>query len=183
MRYRKSLLVWMLVLMVPASAVSVATAQKPAGWKIEGDYSPFWSNQAAARRLRHAADYSRGLSAYAKATKKVAPDAAKSEADELGHNLEAAKKEFARIREAADDKEIRALLDSIDQHLTKASEQYKKLHVECHGDCHAGAIMACCSTITEELEKAMAEHKKLIQTFAPQKPADQKAKPEKKSGK
>ncbi len=186
MRYPRTLMMSVLAAMLVIAttfAPSVATAQKSAGWKIQGDYSPFWSNQSAGRRLRHAADYSRGLNAYADNAKTIAPDAAKSEAAELGRNLEAAKKEFARIRDAADDKEILATLDAIDQHLVKASEHYKQLHAECHGDCKPDQIMTCCGTITEELERAMTEHKKLLQTFAPQKPSDRKPEPAKKSDK
>jgi hypothetical protein len=186
MRYSRKLMMSLLVAMIVSAATfapSVVLAQKSAGWKIKGDYSPFWSNQSAARRLRHAADYSRGLNVYADNAKRVVPDAAKSEADELGHNLAAAQKEFAQIREAADDKEILALLDAIDQHLAKASEHYKQLHSECHGECKPSEIMMCCGTITQELEKAMAEHKKLMQTFAPQKPTGDKVEPAKTTDK
>tara|TARA_R110002124_G_scaffold223994_1_gene389449 strand:- start:32 stop:589 length:558 start_codon:yes stop_codon:yes gene_type:complete len=122
------------------------------------------SNQRASRSMSHARDYSRDLYYYARDAHIIDPKIAKSESTELGRNIEATKKELATIRkEYAGDKEVLASLKLIEDHLKNATTQHKTLHTECQMDTFDGnAGMKCCSDITKELEKAMAEHAALM---------------------
>lgn len=124
----------------------------------------FWSNQRAARNLRHARDYSRGFYVYSRDAHHVQPGIAKSESTELGRNIESAKKELGIVREQySEDKEVLDSLAVIEEHLRKASDQHKTLHAACQKDeINPMVGMECCNVITQELEKAMAEHAALM---------------------
>ena len=118
----------------------------------------------SSRNMSHARDYSRDLYYYTRDAQTIDPELARSESTELGRNIDATKKELATIRkEYAGDKEVLASLKVIEDHLTNATAQHKKLHAECQMDTFGRtAGMKCCSDITKELEKAMAEHAALM---------------------
>lgn len=118
----------------------------------------------ASRNMSYARDYSRDLYYYTRDAHTIDPEIATSESTELGRNIDATKKELATIRkEYAGDKEVLTSLKIIEDHLTNAAAQQKTLHAECQRDTFDGtAGMTCCSDITKELEKAMAEHAALL---------------------
>lgn len=118
----------------------------------------------SSRNMSHARDYSRDLYYYTRDAQTIDPELARSESTELGRNIDATKKELATIRkEYAGDKEVLASLKVIEDHLTNATAQHKTLHTECQMDTiDRTAGMKCCSDITKELEKAMAEHAALM---------------------
>ncbi|WP_278470007.1 hypothetical protein [Gimesia maris] len=118
----------------------------------------------SSRNMNHARDYSRDLYYYTRDAQTIDPELARSESTELARNIDATKKELATIRkEYAGDKEVLASLKVIEDHLTNATAQHKTLHAECQMDTFdRTAGMKCCSDITKELEKAMAEHAALM---------------------
>ncbi len=164
MYYERKMLVSLCVViaaMVAISSPSTVLAQRDAGAKARGEFGKgFWSNQRASRKMRHARDYSRGFYRYSRDARTIQPSVAKSESDELGRNIDATRKELATVREEyAADKEVLAGLKVIEDHLAKATAQYKTLHAECQKGTVDGIVgMKCCNVITKELEKAMAEH-------------------------
>jgi hypothetical protein len=153
-----------MALMLAVAVPSPAMAQRDAGAKARGDFSPFWSNQRASRSMRHARDYSDGLYRYSRESKTVAPEVAKSESEELGRQIANAKKHVADVRkEVGDDKKAATALDSIQKHLDTAAASHAMLHEECCKATVNGQVCSdCCSDITKELEKAMAEHDALV---------------------
>lgn len=118
----------------------------------------------ASRNMSHARDYSRDLYYYTRDAQTIDPELVRSESRELGRNIDATKKELATIRkEYTADKEVLASLKVIEDHLTNAAAQHKTLHAQCQMDTFDGtAGMKCCSDITTELEKAIAEHAALL---------------------
>ena len=151
-------------LLLGAGLPSHAFAQRDAGAKARGDFSPFWSSQRASRSMRHARDYSEGLYRYSRESKTVKPEVAKSEAEELGRQIANAQKHVGDVRtQIGDDKKAAAAVDSIQKHLDSAAASHAKLHAECCKDVVDGQVCSeCCSDVTKELEKAMAEHDALM---------------------
>jgi len=124
----------------------------------------FWANQRASRSLRHARDYSRDIYRYSRQAEIISPQVARAEVQNLGRNINLAKKEIAVVRNGFEgNKEVISALAAIDKHIAKAAETHKKLHEECAKDAPDGHMCAsCCSDITKELDKALAEHAALI---------------------
>ena len=92
----------------------------------------FWASQRASRSLRHARDYSRDLYRYSRQAVVVSPQVAKAESENLGRNINLAKKEVAAVRkEFEGNKEVISALAAIDKHIAKAAETHKNLHEEC----------------------------------------------------
>ncbi len=150
---------------VLAAGAKPAFSQRDAGAKIRGDSGVgFWSNQRAARSMRHARDYSRDLYDYSRDARAIQPEVAKSDSANLGRNIESAKNELTHVRkEQAGDKDVLAALAIIEEHLAKATEHHKTLHAACQKDTVDAAVgMECCNVITVELEKALAEHGALM---------------------
>ena len=118
----------------------------------------------ASRNMSHARDYSRDLYYYTRDAQTIDPELVKSESTELGRNIDATKKELAKLRkEYAGEKEVLASLKVIEDHLANAAAQHKTLHAQCQMDTYdETAGMKCCSDITNELEKAIAEHAALM---------------------
>lgn len=130
----------------------------------------FWANQRTSRNIRHARDYSSGLYMYSRRARAVDPAVAKSESENLGRNIECAKKELTVVQQIAkmsDDKETLKTIDTINKHLANAAETHKALHEECCRESPDGTVASdCCSDITKELEKAMAEHDALMRKLS-----------------
>lgn len=118
----------------------------------------------ASRNMNHARDYSRDLYYYTRDAQTIDPELVKSESKELGRNIDGTKKELDIIRkEYATDKEVLASLKVIEDHLMNAAAQHKTLHAQCQMDNFDGTTgMKCCSEITTELEKAIAEQAALM---------------------
>lgn len=154
-----------LVMIVALTATDVSTADAQSIPKGKPHYG--WRNERAARDMRHARDYSRDLYLYSRNTETVDPEIAKSESKTLGQNIAAAQKEIAGVRkEAGDNKETLQAVESIEKHLGNAAAMHKTLHEACNMTSVDGKASAhCCSVITKELEKAMAEHSALIRSI------------------
>lgn len=154
-----------LAIIVAFTATDVSTASAQTYPKGKPHYG--WRNERAARDMRHASDYSRDLYQYSRSVDTVDPEVAKSEAKALGDNIVAAQKELAGVRkEAGDDKETLQAVESIEKHLGNAAAMHKTLHEACNMTSVDGKASAhCCSVITKELEKAMAEHSALIRNI------------------
>lgn len=129
--------------------------------------SSSWTHQRAARSVRHARDYSRDIYRYSRNAGHINPAVAKAESEELGHNITKAQQHLATARkEAGNDPDTVAALESIEKHLSSAAEQHKALHEECCKPSVDGAVsMSCCSSITLDLEKAQAEHNALLRSL------------------
>lgn len=135
----------------------------------------FWANQRASRSLQHAQTYSRDLYNYSRGATLVVPEVAKAESESIGQILETAKREFATVRAALDgNKEALVALDGIGKHLNKAAETHRSLHEECCKDSpDSHKCAGCCSDITKELDKAVAEHDALMRTLQGQVKTDE----------
>ncbi len=118
-----------------------------------GKYSTWWPRQRASRSMRHARDYSRDLYYYSRDAATIKPEVAKSESEQLGKNIEAAKKELATVRkQAGSDKDTLDALQVIEKHLASAAETHKTLHAECRKESvDVGVCANCCNQITKEL--------------------------------
>lgn len=151
------------VVVLSVLAANHLTAAPPANRKAAGDYStPFWGNSAG-RSIRHARDYSGGYRRYARQAPSVNQRIAQHEADGVGHNINAAKAQYAELRKATSDKETLASLDAIEKHLAEAVKAHAQMDEMCKMEMVDGAgTMKCCDDIDAALEKALAEHEKLM---------------------
>ena len=142
---------------------SSAMAQTPWRRNIYDRYNHFRSQ----RSLRHARDYSSDLHNYSRDVKKIQPEVAKAESTKLGENIATAQHDLDALRKsAAGDAKALAALDVVQEHLKKAAETHKTLHAECSKDVVDGGVCThCCSEITKELEKAMAENAALMRNL------------------
>jgi hypothetical protein len=160
-RKRLHTLVAVIVTALLASEVSAAPSL--------GISKPYYgsSNQRTSRSVRHARSYSRGIYEYSRDADKIDPAVAKSESEELGHNIAKAQKDLAAAKkEAGDDAKTLATLKAVEQHLTAAAEHHKMLHEECCKNEVEGSIcMKHCSQILLELDKAQAEQDALIRSM------------------
>lgn len=151
----------MLAILVLASGSSAAPSL--------GISKPYYgsSNQRTSRSIRHARSYSRGIYEYSRDADKIDPAVAKSESEELGHNITKAQKELATSRaEAGNDVKTLAALKSIEQHLAAAAQHHQMLHEECCKSSVDGMVcMDCCNNILLELDKAQAEQDALIRSI------------------
>lgn len=154
-------LVAVIVTAVLASEISAAPSL--------GISKPYYgsSNQRTSRSVRHARSYSRGVYQYSRDADQIDPAVAKSESEELGHNITKAQKDLATARqEAGNDAKTLAALKTVDQHLTAAAEHHKMLHEECCKDEVEGSVcMEHCNQILLELDKAQAEQDALIRSM------------------
>lgn len=151
------------ILMLSVLAANHLTAAPPVNRKAAGDYStPFWGNSAG-RSIRHARDYSSGYRRYARQAPSVNQRIAQHEADGVGHNITAAKTQYAEIRKVSSDKETLAALDAIEKNLADAMKAHAQMDEMCKMEMVDGAgTMKCCDDIDAALEKALAEHEKLM---------------------
>lgn len=145
-------------------ALDFTTAAEPIGTaKARGDYSnKFWGSSGG-RSVRHARDYSRGYREYARQTPTIAPPLAQHEAAGVAHNITAAQKQYAEMKKTTTDPEAVKSIDAIQKHLTAAATAHGKLHELCHKEAIDGdSSMKCCDDIDAQLDKALAEHDKLM---------------------
>ena len=158
-------LVSMALMMFSMLAMETVTAAPAVGTaKARGDYSnKIFQAQSAGRSVRHARDYSQGYRSYAHQVPNVMPQCARQEAAGVGHNIMAAQKQFAEVRKESTDKETLASLTLIDQQLVAASKAHEQMHEMCKMETIDGmSTMKCCADIDAALEKAIAEHEKMM---------------------
>jgi len=158
-------LVSMALMMFSMLAMETVTAAPAVGTaKARGDYSNnSFQAQSAGRSLRHARDYSQGYRSYARQVPNVMPQYARQEADGVGQNIVAAQKQFAEVRKETTDKDMLASLALIDQQLVAAKKAHEQMHEMCKMETIDGmSTMKCCEDIDAALEKAIAEHEKMM---------------------
>lgn len=142
----------------------------------------FFETQRSSRGINHARDYARDIyqyssprpvyqynqgvpvTQYSTAPAVVSAPVMKSESQRLEQTIVVAKQNVAALQEKC--KNSPSKLESvktIDQHLTKAAELQKDLHMECCKETVDGMVCAmCASKIVKELDKAAAEHEALV---------------------
>jgi hypothetical protein len=164
----KSTWFYLLIAALALSTSQSTFAQRGAQSKTRGEYDFY--GKAANRSMRGAREYSHSYRSYAKSptVKKVAPKVAKETTDSIGEYIVKAKRHMAWMRkQAANDKETLAALDSIDKHLADAEKAHAAMCVACMKDnVDANESMRCCNAIDESLAKAIAEHDKLMKRVA-----------------
>jgi hypothetical protein len=150
-------------------AIDVATAAPAVGTaKARGDYSnKFFQAQSAGRSVRHARDYSQGYRSYGRQVPNVMPQYARQEEAGVGQNITTAQKQYTEMRRATTDTQVLASLDTIDKHLAEAVKAHKLMHEMCTMETIDGvSTMKCCDDIDAALEKAIAEHEKMMKRLA-----------------
>jgi hypothetical protein len=164
----KSKWFYMLIAALALSMSQSTFAQRDAQSKTRGEYDFY--GKAANRSMRGAREYSQSYRSYAKSptVKKVDPQVAKETTDSIGEYIVKAKRHMAWMRkQAADDKETLAALDSIDKHLADAEKAHADMCAACMKDhVDSDESMRCCNVIDESLAKAIAEHDKLMKHVA-----------------
>jgi hypothetical protein len=134
-----------------------------AGRKMSGSvYRP----HSASTYQRHARSHARVLNHYGRRHEAVPKDTAKEHVAEIRRNLNAAKKEVAKLekdKQLKDNKQIQEQVAKVQQHHAKASEICDTLEQACaqQGDTDSVVICECCTGIYQELEAAETEHDKL----------------------
>lgn len=143
-------------------------AQRDAGSKIRGDaYGAAFSTWSGGAYQRNAYHHARVLQQATSSGKPVPKAVATEQTDAIRHNLEAAKKHFAALRDKVkDDPTAIKLLDSIDQHHKKAIEMCGEIEAACAtGEGDAVTVNNCCATAADELRAAQADYEKLMAHF------------------
>lgn len=150
------------LLMLSEVALAAPSLGYPKGRPYYGS-----SNQRASRSIRHSRSYARNIYRYSRDADEVDPTVAKSESEELAHNISKAQKELAEAKQdAGNDPQTLAALKSVEQHLANAAKHHAMLHEECCKDSvDGGACMKHCNQILLELDKAQAEQDALIRTM------------------
>ncbi len=142
----------------------------------------FFETQRSSRGINHARDYARDIyqyssprpiyqynqgvpiTQYSTTPTVVSAPVMKSESQWLGQTIVGAQQHVAVLQEKC--KSSPTQLESvktINQHLTKAAELQKDLHMECCKETVDGMVCAmCASKIVKELDKAAAEHESLV---------------------
>jgi hypothetical protein len=161
------------VLAGPSDSMAQNQRKSPGGLTGGARQHPgTWNNQRASRSIRHAIDYSRDITSYARGVDRIAPAVVKSESEELGRIIANGQKEIAAAREfAGTDTKALSAYKSIDGHLSAAAKHHTMLHEECCKDAVDGNVCAkCCNDILMELDKAKAEHDALIKSLEADRP-------------
>jgi hypothetical protein len=117
----------------------------------------------------HARDEARLLKWYSMAEDIPAPKATQEHAAKIRSDLEAARKDYGGLsQKMRSDKTASKHLENIEAHLTKAITACDRLDAECaKGKCNPKALGSCCSNLDRELDAANAEHRKLLEHYAP----------------
>lgn len=155
------------------TAITSVWAANPQGASGEGKAWAAGLNkyrgQSAGRRIRHAREYVGGVQHYTKRTPQIVPMIAPEHVEEVGRNIDAAKKDLAEIKKGnADDKSIVARVESIEKQLDAASAQQKMMHEECCKESPDGEkTMECCAACMKHLDAAAKEHGELMKVLDP----------------
>lgn len=172
------------------AVVAVAMAASPSSVLAQGRNTPAdlrsgkvtfaeFSNRRASRNMSHARDYARDLQNYSGAITSE-PTILRSDVEQLGHNIKTAQQQVVTVRkQVADDKEVQTSFDSVEKHLATAAGVHKTLLAECQKDTiDAEACAHCGSEITNELDKALAEHAAIMTKLGIESEVGQTPKPE-----
>lgn len=142
----------------------------------------FFETQRSSRGINHSRDYARNIyqyssprpvyqysqavpvTQYSTAPAVVSAPIMKSESQWLGQTLVGAQQQVTALQEMCKGSPTKLeSVKTISQHLTKAAELQKDLHVECCKETVDGMVCAmCASKIVKELDKAAAEHEALV---------------------
>lgn len=128
--------------------------------KITGEY---FRPHSASTYQRNAVSHAETLNYYGRRYSQVPAETAKEHAAEIRRNLNAAKKEYAKLgKEAKGNKKVQEHLAIIQQHQAKAEAMCDELEKEAT---EGTTIAACCADIAKELKAAEAENDKLLKTL------------------
>lgn len=134
--------------------------------KITGEHFRPYS---ASTYHQGAISHSEALNYYGRHYSHVPAETAKEHAAEIRRNLNAAKKEYAKLeKEAKGNKKVEAHLKAIEEHQAKAEAMCDELE---KAATDGKTIMACCQEISKELKAAEAENEKLKETLGVAEPA------------
>lgn len=161
--------------MLVIANVADAQSYKRADHKITGDaYRPY----TARTYQRHAINHAQTLGHYGRTHTAVPVETAKEHATEIRRNLEATKKELAKLTpEIKDDKVALELLAGIQAHHAKATAACDILDAASAKPSPEGVTIAnCCTDMVKELQAADELHDKLMQHLGVPPPAQQKQK-------
>ena len=172
----------LLLLVLSTVAPSVASAQGIRSKADRNNGGGFFETQRSSRGINHARDYARDIyqyssprpvyqsspggpvNQYSTAPAVVSAPIMKSESQRLEQTIVVAKQNVAALQEQFKSNPTKLeSVKTIDQHLTKAAELQKELHMECCKETVDGMVCAmCASKIVKELDKAAAEHESLV---------------------
>ena len=157
----------MVAVLVAATSVNTALAQRPASSKVTGNAYNFYSGGL---HTRHATEHARVVQLYSENPGTVPADAVKHHAEQVQKNVAAAKSALAKAKPLAKDKESQDLVKAIEAHYADCDAHCKKLMA---GGMDEKAMAACCGDLVKSLEAAQADHDKLMkkQGIEPLKPA------------
>lgn len=151
----------------PASAQDLSTR---ADRKITGEYFRPYS---ASTYNRGAISHAETLDYYGRRYSQIPAETAKEHAAEIRRNLNASKKEYAKLeKEAKGNKKVQEHLKTIQTHQAKAEAMCDELD---QAATDGKTIAACCQDISKELKAAEAENEKLKQTLGVAKPGEKSA--------
>jgi hypothetical protein len=154
----KSALIAAAALMVGQVVVAQELSNR-ADRKITGEY---FRPHTASSYYRSAISHAETLNYYGQRYSRLPAETVNEHAGEINRNLDAAKKEFAKLgTEAKGNKALEQHLTKIEEHHAKAAELAGKL-----AESEDGAERArCCAGIERELKAAEAENEKLKKTL------------------
>jgi len=159
--------------LLAALSVMPVFAQRGAGSKIAGEYNFY--GRSAGSAMRAAREHSSYYQEYVRTApqQQVDPEVAKEAADSIGVYIAKAQKHMAYMRKVAEkgnDKEALTSLTTIDKHLADASKSYETMKDSCLKESiDSKHTLECCLPMYEHLNKAIAEHDKLMKRLAPKK--------------
>ena len=134
--------------------------------KITGEY---YRPYSASTYYQGAISHAEALDYYGRNYSYVPDETAKEHAAEIRRNLNAAKKETAKLeQEAKGNKKLQAHLKAIHEHQAKAEAMCDELE---KAATEGKAIAACCQDISKEVKAAAAENEKLKETLGVAAPA------------
>lgn len=148
-----------------------------AGRKITGSvYRPESARIYHSSTIRHA----EVLQQYSAQHKAIPADTAKEHAGEIRRNLEASKKELAKLApEIKGDAVATKLLTEIQAHHAKSLEVCHMLDTECAKHNPDGVVLSgCCGDMLKELKAADELHEKLLKHLKYEEPGKAKPKPQ-----
>ncbi|HWB13454.1 MAG TPA: hypothetical protein VG826_29790 [Pirellulales bacterium] len=154
----KSVLIAAAALLVGQAVVAQDLSNR-ADRKITGEY---FRPHTASSYQRSAISHAETLSYYGQRYSQLPAETVKEHASEINRNLDAAKKEYAKLdKEAQGNKAIDQHLAKINEHHARAAALAGKLETSEHGPEWA----QCCADIEKELKAAEAENEKLKKTL------------------
>jgi hypothetical protein len=151
------------------TVAGTAFAQRDAASKARGDAYYFYSGHTYDT---HAIDHARILNQYSATGQPVPKEVVKEHSAAIRSNVEAAKKSFAKLSDAAKkDPATAKKLAEVEKHHAKVLEMCDMLDEEClkkEGD--SATVCSCCTDIEKELKAAEAVKDSLSKQLKLEKP-------------